>query len=225
MNTNFDNNSICVIIIMILIVVVVVYFNNRMKSITPPPPTQYQNEAYTLSTDIESSKTITTNNFTVSSSGWAEFSKNIYPIGSVYITFEDIKPANIFGGTWELLKGGIFLCSTTENPGDTGGAETHTHKTKDHTLTIVEMPKHNHTLRGPENITGNPDGQTDSKSTEHWGYQYWRGRPLKQYTSTGSKDVPGIEDKGDGKSHNHGDTEKADNIPPYIKVYMWKRTA
>ena len=80
----------------------------------PSPPTQYQNEAYTLSTDIESSKTITTNNFTVSSSGWAEFSKNIYPIGSVYITFEDIKPANIFGGTWELLKGGIFLCSTTE---------------------------------------------------------------------------------------------------------------
>ena len=54
MNTNFDNISICVIIIMILIVVVVIYFNNRMKSITPP--TQYQNEAYTLSTDIEASK-------------------------------------------------------------------------------------------------------------------------------------------------------------------------
>lgn len=184
-----------------------------MKSITPP---QYHNEAYTLSTDIEASKTITTNNFTVSSSGWAEFSKNIYPIGSVYITFKDIKPANIFGGTWELLKGGIFLCSTTENPGGTGGAETHTHKTKNHTLTIAEIPKHNHEQRVTANLSN--DGSAIRMDF------------VKDAPSNGSKFLTYLQgvnttETGGDKSHNHGDTESANNLPPYIKVYMWKRTA
>jgi microcystin-dependent protein len=59
----------------------------------------------------------------------------IYPIGSVYETFENASPAEMFGGTWVQIK--TFLYGST-SAGSTGGESTHT-------LTISEMPAHHHT--------------------------------------------------------------------------------
>ncbi len=58
----------------------------------------------------------------------------VYPVGSVYETFEDISPAEIFGGTWTQVN--TFLYGST-SAGSTGGEATHT-------LTTSEMPSHNH---------------------------------------------------------------------------------
>ena len=155
------------------------------------------------------------------------FSNNIidliYPIGSIYLTFNQSPP--VFG-TWELLSGGYFLQSTNTSSGETGGSTSHSHKTADHTLTINEMPLHNHTFRGPNNINGNPDGQSDSNgSSTSSGYRYWRGMPLTDYKSTSSNSAPGILNTGGGKAHNHGNTYVAENIPPFITCFMYKRTA
>lgn len=69
--------------------------------------------------------------------------KVVFPIGSTYITQEDINPSLILGfGTWERLKGKVCL-GLDENDedlnavGKIGGEKTHTQ-------TIEEMPAHNH---------------------------------------------------------------------------------
>lgn len=65
---------------------------------------------------------------------------NIYPIGSIYISTNDVSPATIFGGTWEQIKDRFLLaCGDNYSNGANGGEATHT-------LTIDEMPKHKHTL-------------------------------------------------------------------------------
>ena len=77
----------------------------------------------------------------------------IYPVGSIYITANATNPSVLFGGTWEQLKGkflvGVDSSDTDfETSGKTGGEKTHT-------LTIDEMPSHNH------KIYGSPYGSAD----------------------------------------------------------------
>lgn len=38
--------------------------------------------------------------------------ENIYPIGSVYISTDDIEPSTLFGGSWELMKQGYIVAGT-----------------------------------------------------------------------------------------------------------------
>lgn len=70
----------------------------------------------------------------------------IYPIGSIYISANNINPTFVFGGVWEQIKD-VFLLSDGDVyvSGDKGGNATHTHSTNGHTLTIAEMPSHTHT--------------------------------------------------------------------------------
>ena len=161
----------------------------------------------------------------------------IYPIGSIYLSLTK-SPQAI--GTWELLSPGYFLQSTTSSSGETGGSTTHTHKTADHTLTINEMPKHNHTFNGHK-ISGtvydimrydtagqiNKD-QSGAFSVTRYGSRTWQGTDgdkrafslTFEATPTGS-----ISAEGKNRAHNHGNTEAASNIPPFITCFMYKRTA
>ena len=146
----------------------------------------------------------------------------IYPFGSLYITFNKSPP--IFG-IWELIDEDLFLMTTTRSAGEYGGSRHHNHTTDDHVLTVEEMPAHNHIFRGPNNINGNPDGQVDSNgSSTSSGYRYWRGLPLTDYKSTSTNSQPGILDAGRNHPHNHGSTGWAENKPPYITCFMYRRT-
>lgn len=69
--------------------------------------------------------------------------KLLYPIGSIYMSIKDTNPSVFFGGTWERIAKGKTLVGVDENDSDfnvsskTGGEKTHT-------LTIDEIPSHNH---------------------------------------------------------------------------------
>ena len=73
--------------------------------------------------------------------------KDIYPIGSIYISLNSTEPATLFGGVWERIKdrfmmpaGDIYVADSTG-----GSAE--------QILLVENMPAHTHT-RGTMNITG-----------------------------------------------------------------------
>lgn len=117
-----------------------------------------------------------------------------YPIGSVYINVGDVNPAILFGGTWERLGGRFLLgADSTYAAGSTGGEAAHT-------LTVDEMPKHNHGLDN-YNSAGNA---TPFLTVQHQDKIGYGGNVQTMYA-------------GGSKAHN--------NMPPYLAVYMWKRTA
>lgn len=121
----------------------------------------------------------------------------VYPVGSIYMSVNSTNPKTLFGGTWVQIKDRFLLAAgTTYKAGTTGGEATHT-------LTTSEMPSHNHAVYYPNagaadhSAPGNyPDGPSDST--------YYA---VGSYTSSA----------GGGGAHN--------NMPPYLAVYIWKRTA
>ena len=136
----------------------------------------------------------------------------IYPVGSVYISFNnEADPSVLFGGTWERIRN-RFLWAATENGvmGETGGEASHT-------LTVEEMPSHKgHLSAGIAGTApyekGNYKGYLNSSTMTAAGDI---GRGWNVYL--GNEMHPASEPVGGGQAHN--------NMPPFIQVAMWKRIA
>ena len=137
----------------------------------------------------------------------------MYPIGSIYISTSLSTPAQVgsaIGGTWESYGKGQTLVgvdtSQTEfnSVGKTGGE-------KVHTLTIDEMPSHNHGLN-----LWVFNGSDYSGGNEKYGIVHYKsGAQIKDYQ--GTSEVPwSIGQSGGSQAHN--------NLQPYITVYMYRRT-
>lgn len=123
----------------------------------------------------------------------------IYPVGSIYMSTTLTTKAQveaIFGGTWEKLEGRFLLGSSSSYAnGATGGEATHT-------LTWDEMPSHYHELTrniGYGKLVVDPhSGVINTNAQVNW---------MGQGTTSAGSDQP----------HN--------NMPPYLVVNMFKRTA
>ena len=149
----------------------------------------------------------------------------VYPVGAIYMSVSEISPATLFGGTWERIQNRFLLAAgSSYTAGDTGGASTVT-------LTSSQIPSHTHSV----NLnTGNSGVHTHVVWKYASGSGNWAASPGGHNASTTIDPgmVMGIADSagehnhaisgntgstGGGKSHN--------NMPPYLVVYMWKRTA
>ena len=140
----------------------------------------------------------------------------IYPVGSIYITANATNPSVLFGGTWEQLKGKFLVGVDSsdadfETSGKTGGEKTHT-------LTVDEMPSHSHDM--DDAVYGDYKNRLGIKGDGGGGKNLI---PNMMQTTGYSRYKP--TDTGGGKPHSHGDTGSANHMPPYLVVYMWKRTA
>ena len=147
----------------------------------------------------------------------------IYPVGAVYISVNDVNPANFIGGTWERIQDRFLVAAgDSYEAGTTGGTASHTHTTAGHILTINEMPSHKHWISGAAYDDGNMSTSGSSNSQDYGlaadagGYSV--DDPNKQYGRYSAY-------TGGGAVHSHGDTGVSSNLPPYLSVYMWKRTA
>ena len=120
----------------------------------------------------------------------------IYPVGSIYLAYNHTNPATLFGGTWERMEN-AFLWATTSGGiiGQTGGE-------REHTLTEAEMPAHAHGINVAQTVSG---------STAASNYIRYNN------DSTSYVGALATASKGGGKAHN--------NMPPYIQVSAWRRTA
>lgn len=150
-----------------------------------------------------------------------------YPVGSYYISHNSTSPATLFGGTWTRINNEFLYCmgdnakkpdnsSADLSIGETGGSKTHKHTTGDFTLKIEHIPSHRHdSVYVDKSIGINSGGSSDWQQVLwHKNYSNADGLANKATTATGG-----------GKAHNHGDTGESSNIPPYVAVYCWRRTA
>lgn len=150
-----------------------------------------------------------------------------HPVGSIYQSLDSTSPADLFGGTWEKLENRFLLAAYDGcTAGSVGGEATHT-------LTVNETPVHGHTVRiwnnaGTTAAAKNWISNGATQSTQDSGIQFrdatvdshnlftWTSNPIA--AQSGNGDQAGRTDSaGGGAAHN--------NMPPYIAVWTWKRTA
>lgn len=120
-----------------------------------------------------------------------------YPVGSIYIAYNHTSPASLFGGSWSRISGAfLWGCDSAGTIGQTGGERTVT-------LSINEMPSHNHYI-----MNYNAAGSSGSGWTSH---------SATAQTNTGYTNNIRTNAVGNGAAHN--------NMPPFIQVAFWRRTA
>lgn len=140
-----------------------------------------------------------------------------YPVGAIYISVSDVSPATLFGGTWATFATGRTIVGY--NPSDVefnaiekyGGhknLQAHTHS-----ASTDSQGSHRHNEQG------------------YWSFAqgtYGQGRARNNITGDPVDTNPANVSTG---AHTHtvtvGSTGagNAENLMPYITVYMWKRTA
>ena len=147
----------------------------------------------------------------------------VYPIGSIYITATEDTVAKVqtkFGGTWVAYGTGKTLVGV-----DTSQTEFNTvEKTggeKTHTLTVAEMPSHNHKIIN--------DTYLNDSVVERDYFQIWNGG--NSYTGSDLNGYKVATGYGNGTMlyrihiNSTGGSQPHNNLQPYITVYMYKRTA
>jgi len=135
------------------------------------------------------------------------FLDRVYPVGSIYITITSTNPGTTLGGTWVRFGNGRTLIGVDET--SLGAADPSGGRIRDfrsaqlvgghnqHTLTEAQMPAHNHTMLG-------------------------------QWFPTAGHDLPGFRNvtgQTNMSTNNTGGGQAHNNLPPYITVFMWRRSA
>lgn len=169
----------------------------------------------------------------------------IYPVGSIYMNVNNVDPGLIFGGTWERITG-RFLLAATDNgatgtnvlsnasvaPGASGGEASHV-------ITTGEMAAHTH---GSKSLSGKVDFRDiGTGNTEPYGWYYtassaagiisrttntWSGSHANFGAST-TVTNPKVSTMTINATHEHtsvGSGTAHNNMPPFLAVYVWKRT-
>lgn len=91
----------------------------------------------------------------------------MYPVGSIYMSWNPISPGDLFGGDWIPIDEEKFLLASQSHTAGTTGGE------KEHKLTVSEMPSHAHkTLHssGTANTWGYRDAKQDYTVFRDSGY-------------------------------------------------------
>ncbi|MCR2032390.1 DUF859 family phage minor structural protein [Anaerofustis stercorihominis] len=148
----------------------------------------------------------------------------IYPIGSIYMSVNATSPANLFGGSWTQLKDRFLLgVGSAYTAGSTGGAATHK-------LTVAEMPKHAHDTPFFNNMTNNGEGKSDFIGV--YGKGATASAAIKEMGASSTMEMWWVNqtNKAEGNEWSYltsskGGSSAHNNMPPYLVVYMWKRTA
>lgn len=137
-------------------------------------------------------------------SKWSGWARGGYPVGSIYMSLNATSPAALFGGTWERIQDRFLLAAGSGYAAGAAGGE------DVHELVNSELPYIGWLdALGYENAGSGYGVQISSKNinlvaassgTPHFGTLRYE-----------------INKAGSNNAHN--------NMPPYLAVYVWKRTA
>ena len=150
----------------------------------------------------------------------------VYPVGSIYMSVNSTSPTTLFGGTWEQLTDTFLYATSTTADNNVTTAPTG-QGSKD--AVVVD---HNHTQASHNHApstanykfaitTGNISAGTKARkltdTVTSGGYYFVvndAGVTIGEDNTTNSKQ-PTI--------NNSGESGTDKNMPPYMKVFMWKR--
>ncbi len=132
----------------------------------------------------------------------------VYPVGSIYLSVNATDPSALFGGTWQRLKDRFLLgAGDSYAAGATGGEASHK-------LTVAEMPNHDHAINPIIKTSSGEETTTTGYTVVHTGDNL-----VAPGQTINVSPVYGGQTAAVGNNYAHN------NMPPYLAVYMWKRTA
>lgn len=141
---------------------------------------------------------------------------NVYPVGSIYISLNQVNPTHLFGGVWEQIKDRFLISAGgSYDINSTGGNINHSHN---YGMQIGGF--YNATILAESGESGLLNYNTNNSYS------------LSGYSSIGPKTINANNSIASAtKSVNavhyeyKANTSYTNSLPPYLAVYMWKRTA
>lgn len=131
-----------------------------------------------------------------------------HPVGSLYISENPTSPAELYGGTWERIKGRFIMGASDDYPaGSTGGSATHTQTVQElasHYHDKILARRNNQTLLGQANQTSPQSGL------------------IRVLYGTGSLESTNAEYLA---TSNEGSGSPMNILNPYYSMYIWRRVA
>ena len=159
----------------------------------------------------------------------------IYPIGSIYMSVNEVNPEILFGGEWEQIKDKFLLSAgdTYSNATEGGSADAvvvkHNHTQNPHNHT---QNAHNHTAiaDGKQSFLTAPTGsswnEVAGSKISGSGYHYIATQDKSNYNvwvaQTANKTATNQAQTATNQESGVDGTGK--NLPPYLAVNVWKRT-
>ena len=177
---------------------------------------------------------------------------DVYPVGSIYMSVTATSPQTLFGGTWQQLTDTFLYASATADTNSTtatAGESTHSLTSSEMPRHTHTQNSHNHTQNshyhgcgdsrafvtqkssytgdvGEKSIKQGTSGTAFTtvafNSNDNWyGTENTSGATATNQSQTATNKYTG----GTGTSESASNGSAHNNMPPYMKVYMWKRTA
>lgn len=144
----------------------------------------------------------------------------MYPVGSIYMSVNSVNPSTLFGGTWEKIEDRFLVATgTTFNLGQSGGSKDAVVVSHTHTQVAHRHDYESDEIGKPYKLWGTKSGSSELGGNVSGSVKYYAATKNNDYKwlNSMSSEQPTINNSGvDG-------TDK--NLPPYLAVNMWKRTA
>lgn len=163
--------------------------------------------------------------------------REIYPVGSIYLSVNNTNPSTLFGGTWEQIKDKFLLASgDTYSNGATGGSadsvvvsHNHTQNSHNHTQNAHKHGTGSSSLTSflitNKNIAVNGDSRTwpsKASSTLHLVYAP-DGGSIEE--AVGTANTTATNNATTATNNAVGESGSGKNMPPYLVVNIWRRTS
>ena len=142
---------------------------------------------------------------------WVNLLEVVYPVGSIYMSFNSTSPSSFIGGSWEQITDMFLLPSTSS--GEEGGQPTHNHAYGVRWWTYYGAPVAGQNTAKDETFLIFDNTTERTLTTSEWEHSGLNGGAIASWKTVTQPST----------THVTAETSENNTLPPYITIYCWRR--